>query len=351
MRIFTENNKNNVIGLLKVLPNTSVEHYEGKPSKWIHIGKDGMKTDIPSSCIHCKTQNCFHFDNHAISSDISAFSFDRNLNVCPVGAMSWDNTNNVPIFDNDKCIKCGICARMCPVGAIYFAPTAKLSSSDAVELVPDNSANQKKQAFQLSQIKDTFHIGYIFKESNKLLTEIYSKLDKVSGNVPNLIARNLLIALGNRCAISRVGDVYTRLDALLETKNRKKGVVEVEFGRDTLDAVRGILDDIAVANCRYGISKENNLALVVCLRLPNERQGFWQVVKDINKVEKIKVNTVTIGALLILMWNFQYLNISETSFYIDFDNMSIREKVDNILDSDSTVNVYYRKLGILEPEK
>lgn len=69
------------------------------------------------------------------------------------------------------------------------------------------------------------------------------------------------------------------------------------------------------------------------------------------KVEGIDVNTVIIGALLILMWNFQLFNISATSFYIDFDNMSIRKKVDYILDSDPTVNVSQRKLGILEPEK
>lgn len=72
----------------------------------------------------------------------------------------------------------------------------------------------------------------------------------------------------------------------LNQKIVKRGVAEVEFGRDALDAVRGILDDIAVTNCRYGISEQNNFAFVVCLHLPNERQGFWQVFKDIKKLKE-----------------------------------------------------------------
>lgn len=350
MQIFKENSSSNKIGLLKVIP-SSVEHYAGKESKWVHIGKDGIKTDIVSGCMHCKMPRCLYFNERQVSSNIPEFSFDRNNHVCPVDAISWNVSESTPIFDKQKCIKCGICARMCPVGAIYFNPEVKLSQSNVIEIVPDNAENRKKQKDQLSLINKAFHIGYIFRESDRLMAKIYSRLECLSGNIPNLVARNLLIALGNKCAISRVGDVYTRLDALLETNDSSKGVVEVEFGRDTLDAVRGILDDIAVANCRYGIPKDENLPLVVCLQLPNERQGFWQVVKDIKKVEGISINTITIGALLLIMWSFQSFDISKTSFYIDFDEMSIRNKVDYILDSDTTVNITNRKLGILEPEK
>lgn len=350
MRIFTEDTKDNKIGLLKTIP-TTVEHYAGRQTEWTHIGHDGVKIEIKSGCMHCNNPKCYRFDMSQIESDITDFSFDKTRYVCPVDAISWNTKDCTPIIDNQKCIKCGICARMCPVGAIYFSPNATISQSEQVIMVPDSEHNRREQAAQITEVSKAFHIGYIFHESDAFMERMYAYLSRMSGNTPNMMTRNLLIALGNKCAISRVGDVYTRLDAMLETESHQKGVVEVEFGRDTLDASRGILDDIAVANCRYGIPKSKNLALVVCLQLPNERQGYWQVIKDIKKVEGISINTITIGALLILMWSFRQFDISEESFYVDFDNMSIRKKIDNILDSDSTVNISYRKLGILEPEK
>lgn len=350
MRIFNENSDNNTIGLLKTIP-SAVEHYSGNTSKWVHTRSDKMKIILKSGCMHCANPRCFIFNMKQISSDIPAFSFDRNQHVCPVDAITWDTKNNFPIIDTKQCIQCGICARMCPVGAIYFKETIQISESNNVELVSATRDNLKKQRIQLSRAQEAFHIGRIFNESDSLMENIYKRLQHISGNIPNVFARNLLIALGNRCAISRVGDVYTRLDAMLETSHHIRGVVEVEFGRDTLDAARGILDDIAVANCRYGIPKKDNLALVICLQLPNERQGFWQVIKDIKKVEGILINTVTIGGLLLLMWNFQDFNMEEVSFYVDFDDMSIRKKIDYILDSDTTVNISSHELGILEPEK
>ena len=118
-----------------------------------------------------------------------------------------------------------------------------------------------------------------------------------------MIVRNLLVALGCRCSMRRVGDVYTRMDAVYSSFASSFGAVEIEFGKDTLDAVRGILEDIAVLNTRYGISKEDNNAIVVCLQLPNARQGYWQVVRDIKIVEGIEIGTITVGALMILLWH------------------------------------------------
>ena len=351
MRVFDERQGTKRIGLLKEIP-TSVVHYPNRAPKWGSISHKGIKDDLPSGCLHCKKPKCMQFRLSQIASDIVAFAFDRNTNVCPVEALKWDTINNEPIIDQRRCIKCGLCAKMCPLGAIFYNGEAfTVCHSPLVEMVPDTVAYSRMQENQLEQVSDIFHIGYIIKENDTVLEKIYSRMQRLRGNTPNLIARNLLIALGNKCAIGRVGDVYTRLDALLETPNGEHGVVEVEFGRDTLDASRGILDDIAVANCRYGIRKNDNHALVICLRLPNERQGYWQVIKDIKKVENIEINTVTVGALLLLMWSFQDFNMEKDSFYADFDDMSIRKKVDYILDSDTTVNVSYRKLGILEPEK
>ena len=40
------------------------------------------------------------------------------IEVCPTGALSWDEKNETIKIDNEKCISCGTCERNCPIGAI-----------------------------------------------------------------------------------------------------------------------------------------------------------------------------------------------------------------------------------------
>lgn len=62
-----------------------------------------------------------------------------------------------------------------------------------------------------------------------------------------------------------------------------KGVVEIEPGRDMLEASRGIRDDIAVMHSKNNLDKNDNATLVVCLSFPNKRQICLQVSKDIDR--------------------------------------------------------------------
>jgi NAD-dependent dihydropyrimidine dehydrogenase PreA subunit len=43
------------------------------------------------------------------------------IEVCPTGALSWDEENETIKIDNEKCISCGACERNCPIGAISVA--------------------------------------------------------------------------------------------------------------------------------------------------------------------------------------------------------------------------------------
>ena len=43
------------------------------------------------------------------------------IEVCPTGALSWDEENETIKIDNDKCISCGACEKNCPIGAISVA--------------------------------------------------------------------------------------------------------------------------------------------------------------------------------------------------------------------------------------
>lgn len=45
------------------------------------------------------------------------------IEVCPTGALSYDEEKETIIIDNDKCISCGLCEKECPIGAIRVAKT------------------------------------------------------------------------------------------------------------------------------------------------------------------------------------------------------------------------------------
>lgn len=58
--------------------------------------------------------------NHKICDQANACG---GINVCPVGAFTYNEKTKKIEIDNDKCISCGACAKTCPIGAIGFAKT------------------------------------------------------------------------------------------------------------------------------------------------------------------------------------------------------------------------------------
>ncbi|MDR1003165.1 MAG: 4Fe-4S binding protein [Oscillospiraceae bacterium] len=40
-----------------------------------------------------------------------------SIAVCPKGAITQEDIYSLPVVDEKKCIKCGICMRYCPKGA------------------------------------------------------------------------------------------------------------------------------------------------------------------------------------------------------------------------------------------
>lgn len=347
MQIFSEQKIRNKISVLKQIP-VNIKYAPNK--KNIAYFKDG--TECSLSCLNCKNPLCMKYLESEISFDeVPTFSLDTNNNVCPVNAIKWNCEKECPEIIEEKCIKCGLCMKRCPVGAIYCDNSVKVNtekSSMQDILLPDDI----KELIQKEQI-EAMHtipkIGTLFIETENLLNEIYKNLSNISHEAQNIIVRNILLCLGCSCAIRRIGDVYTRMDAIYKSGDNSIGAMEIEFGKDTLDASRGILDDVAVLNSRYNIPKEQNNPLVVCLQLPNVRQGYWQVVKDIKVVENIKINTISIGALLILLWNNKVLDLSTTSFYADFDNMNIKKYVEDILER--KIELLGNSMGIFEPSK
>lgn len=45
------------------------------------------------------------------------------IEVCPTGALTWDEEKETIKIDNEKCISCGKCEKECPIGAIRVGKT------------------------------------------------------------------------------------------------------------------------------------------------------------------------------------------------------------------------------------
>lgn len=350
MRVFKKETKRKNLSILKELP-SALEIQQGIPG--IAYFQSGEKYQI--GCLGCLNPRCIYFSEDEIECDqVSGFPNDKSVNACPVEAITWDDSSIAPKIDSKKCINCGICVSRCPIGALYFSNSGKLivnaTSNKFIETRKSDTATQSVHLQQIEQLLKIPRAGILLNASDQLFESIYTKLLHLRNNYHNLVGRNLLIALGCKCSIRRIGDVYTRMDAIYSSPAGSFGAVEIEFGRDTLDASRGILDDIAVLNTRYGISKDKNKALVICLQLPNARQGYWQVVKDVKIVEGIKIGTITVGALMFLLWNGCIFEPEEDRYYIDYDNMDLRHILCAQVHCDD-IPLSDKELGIVEPMK
>ena len=296
----------------------SIKHNNGSPSIITINGKS-----FTSKCINCKNKKCIKYRNDEISNDSVKIPVNIDNNVCPVNAIS---SNNGKIYINtSKCIKCGLCASRCITGAIYY--------NGSVFTVDEYASDSEEKYNNIE------HFGQIIKEDTNLLNEIYNKI--VQSNInPNIISRNLLNQCGIQTYLSRKGDVNLRMDAIL-LNNDKKGVCEIEFNNDVLSCPRCILDDLAVLCSRYGYDLKDTLSLVVALGLPNNRTDYWRVIKDINNILDVKIQTVSIGFLLIAMWNFKKINLISNDYYKDCDDNSLTSEIQVVLD---------RKINIIKDD-
>ena len=350
MRVFREGLNRQNLSILSEIP-FALEIHQGVPGT-AHF-RNGNACHI--GCLGCSNPRCMYLNEDEIECDqIEGFPYDKSVNACPVEAIIWDNNSNTPKIDTQKCINCGICISRCPVGALYFTNDGKLTiNKDPGECIEEKNPDTMTSAIHMQQIEQLLKVpraGISLNASDHVFETIYDKLFRLRSTYHNIVGRNLLIALGSKCSMRRIGDVYSRMDAVYSSPSKSFGAVEVEFGRDTLDASRGILDDIAVLNTRYGINKHENKALVICLQLPNARQGYWQVVRDIKIVEGIKIGTVTIGSLMLLLWNGCMFEPENDRYYIDYDNMDLRHILCVQMDCED-IALSNKELGILEPMK
>lgn len=304
---------------------------------------------IKTACINCQNPMCTKLRDEEITcDDFKEIAHEMNRTVCPVDAIK-SGIDSIQI-DKSKCIGCGLCASRCPIGAIYVKDGKGVVSTESnhyVKAVSNTSDGNKEQEAFIQKAVGMKRTGSIQKENNTVMELLYKSIKRMDQTKQNILARNLLIQLGNNSTLSRQGNVYMRMDGFYDN-SIQYGVVEIETGADMLDVSRALLDDVAVINTRYNVQKDKNHPLAIVLGLPNKRTDYWQVVKDIREVVNLQINTITFGALLILLWNNVMINDFD-EFYIDVDNSSIREVVKDKIGRSCSISD--GTLGVLENSK
>jgi ferredoxin len=346
-KIIPRNHKTLING---VMP-TSVHWSSGSPSM---IEFNNGNT-VPGSCIHCVNPACMEYnESELILSLFSDFPADKNLDTCPSKAISWPHDSAYPIIDSDNCISCGICVSRCPVSAIFL--------SDELFAVINDEPNQFFVNIEEPMSREILNLlkskfsgiqknGHYIQEHDDLIQGWYKKFESVCSNqvaqFPNHLVRNLLITLGNGASMRRRGDNNLRMDIVFEQRN-KTGTCEVEIGTGVLDAPRNLLDNVAVLVSRYQHQLDRIIPLIVSLSLPNQRSEYWQVIQDIDKVLNVSINSLTIGILVVMIWNRMKLSFdSSKSFFAE--SYSLRSQLEANLGR--IFNVSIGHFGIVESLK
>ena len=115
MPLLTKSQKRTTISALHSSDVRAVDQEYNEPARlWCN------EEWVTAGCLRCTDPRCMKF----IDADISCrhfpdFSYERDLNVCPVGAIK--DAGGVCEIDEGACIDCGSCAGTCPVGAISEA--------------------------------------------------------------------------------------------------------------------------------------------------------------------------------------------------------------------------------------
>jgi len=269
------------------------------------VYKDGTRCD--TSCIRCEESPCMSYtEKEIVPGHISTFPADKNTSVCPTDAITWaSNTKAGPTVSSDLCIGCGLCAIRCPVAAITI--------KDGKATIHDNDTMyiKEKKSEEPIQLPNFVRQGKYVNENDSNILQIYKAIDTKSrtrGNkFPNMLVRNLLIAIGWKTGIRRSGDANMRIDALA-TKDDIVLITEIEFTNAAIDTPRCILDGYAVLHSRYNIEKKNLSGMVVVKELPNTRSDYWKFIDNVEKCTGVKIHTISVIGLILHVWNNSMLS-------------------------------------------
>ena len=256
------------------------------------------------SCLGCHDAPCMTMaaEDLALPEVLREFPGDPSRDVCPTGAIAWNASGEAAEVNDDACIGCGLCVARCPYGAISLTRegVAVVESGD-----PDGLTEAADRASSSAGHVRTQRLGRIGPIRFPAVQRMPDAIEGLTSHVGNRFIRNLLIECGIQCRIRRPGDTNVRMDGVLATNEGRLGVLEIELGSAVLESPRELLEDVAVLRGRYGVEVGSIDPVSVIMRLPNARSEYFRVISDIGQVLNLRCRTVTVGALLAVLWQFE----------------------------------------------
>lgn len=256
------------------------------------------------SCIGCGSPPCMEKNPSelALYGALDAFPGDPSRDVCPTQAIRWDGDSASAVVAAADCIGCGLCVSRCPYGAINLAngSTARVETSDPHGLI---IAGQSK-----GEHSKPDRDGVIAMLNVPAAIALPETVGGLEDSRTNLLIRNLLNEVGFNARTRRRGDTNMRIDAVGYSRSERPFVAEIETGAGVLESPRALLEDVAVLHSRYGYVVAEIDPVSIILAFPNVRSEYYQVIRDIEKVLGLRCRTITVGALIALLWNLAQLD-------------------------------------------
>lgn len=256
------------------------------------------------SCLGCGNAPCMEKDDTelVLFGALDAFPGDPSRDVCPTKAITWDSEKTIAVVVPDNCIGCGLCVSRCPYGAISLVAglTANIETADPDKLTVAAGVKSEHPKVKRS--------GQIATLDAPAAANLLATVGSLEDSRTNLLVRNLLNEVGLNARTRRRGDTNMRIDAVGFSRQQRPFVAEIETGMGVLESPRALLEDVAVLHSRYGYAVDGIDPVIIILAFPNVRSEYYQVIRDIEKVLDLRCRTITVGALVAMLWNFVRLD-------------------------------------------
>ena len=253
--------------------------------------------EIESCCVNCAPKFCMQYVEPQIPNNAPIHA----RRVCPTDAINFsEHDRRVEI--TDECIRCGLCALLCPYGAIFLTDgnpdtlpyNPKTFSSTGVDATAALLELPSSVSVKKSEIRSAIRRAVRDQQST----------DK-SSFYP--LVGSLLTSIGLCTVVTRAGDPNNRMDAVVLDRSESmpieiKSPTEVPY--INVKAIRQAVENKIVMIARNMFpTQPGTSTLAIGYEYPNARSDVDELVEDMASVFGINVGLVSLETLFILAWN------------------------------------------------